>query len=59
MKKFGKPVFVGLVVLSILPFVGWLVDLFSATVGFGAMISLLLKRRDSLEGVHPEMDFSL
>lgn len=46
-------------VLSILPFVGWLVGLFSATVGFGAVVSLLLKRRDPMERMQPEMDFSL
>lgn len=46
-------------VLSILPFVGWLVGLFSATVGFGAMVSLLLQRRDPMVSMHPEMDFSL
>ena len=44
-------------VLSILPFVGWLVNLFSMTVGFGTVVSLLLKRREPMEESRPEMDF--
>lgn len=46
-------------VLSILPYVGWLVSLFSAAVGFGAAVALLRKRRDPMENMTPEMDFSL
>lgn len=46
-------------VLSILPFVGALVSLISASVGFGTVISLLWKRRDSMEDPRTEMDFTL
>lgn len=46
-----------LAVLSILPFVGWLVSLFGATVGFGAVVSLVFTRREPIVNERPEMDF--
>lgn len=44
-------------ILSILPYVGGLVSLFSATVGFGTVFSLVFTRRASIVNERPEMDF--
>ncbi|MCH5183049.1 MAG: hypothetical protein J1E00_02645 [Oscillospiraceae bacterium] len=44
-------------ILSILPYVGLLVDLIVMTVGFGAVASLIRKRREPMVSAGPEMDF--